>query len=232
MKLTQLGLGSTSLDEHDITILNNVVLALGHDLTGSLDSRLIAKLLQGAVVVHNSLNEGLLKVSVDDTGRGGGLGALADSPLANLIRTGSEEAGQVEGLAHGSDDLGQARGGTKLLALLGGSFVTHVGQTLLELSRDGQNGRGGGLLLDPLEQLGKVLVLLADKVLLAEVDKVNDRLGSQKEQRVDDFDLDCNSCQYDRTGKQLRWFCKIRKLQCFFSVQYFNFKMPSNVIIK
>jgi hypothetical protein len=34
-----------------------------------------------------------------------------------------------------------------------------------------------------------VLVLLADIVLLAEVDEEDDRLGGQKEERVDDLDL-------------------------------------------
>jgi hypothetical protein len=34
-----------------------------------------------------------------------------------------------------------------------------------------------------------VLVLLADIVLLAEVDEEDDRLGGQEEERVDDLDL-------------------------------------------
>jgi hypothetical protein len=34
-----------------------------------------------------------------------------------------------------------------------------------------------------------VLVLLAKIILLAEVGKVDNRLGSQKEERVDDLDL-------------------------------------------
>lgn len=183
-------LRSTSLDEHDISILNHIILTLGHDLTSGLHGSLVAKLPEGAVVVHDSLDEGLLKVSVNDTSRTGGLDTLADSPLADLVRTGGEEAGQVQCLTHGRDDLGQTGLGAQLLALLSSSsIVTHQGQTLLELSRDGQNGRPGGVVLDPLKQLGKVLVLLADVVLLAQVDQVHDGLSSEEEQGVDDLDL-------------------------------------------
>lgn len=189
-------LRSTSLDEHDISILHHIVLALGHDLTSRLNSSLIAILPQGVVVVHNGLDEGLLKVSVNDTSSRGGLDALADSPLADLVRTGGEEAGQVQCLTHGCDDLGQAGLGAQLLALLGGGgVVAHQGQTLLELRRDGQNRGAAGVLLDPLEQLGQVLVLLADVVLLAQVDQVHNGLGSEQEQGVDDLDL-CHCCQY------------------------------------
>jgi hypothetical protein len=45
------------------------------------------------------------------------------------------------------------------------------------------------MLLDPFGNLGQVLVLLAEIVLLAEVDQVNDGLGRQKEERVDHFNL-------------------------------------------
>ena len=38
-----------------------------------------------------------------------------------------------------------------------------------------------------------MLVLLSDIVLLAQVDEVDDRLGGQKEERVDKFDLDISS---------------------------------------
>jgi hypothetical protein len=45
------------------------------------------------------------------------------------------------------------------------------------------------VLLDPLSDLGKMLILLADVVLLAEVDEVDDRLGSKQEKGVNDLDL-------------------------------------------
>jgi len=45
------------------------------------------------------------------------------------------------------------------------------------------------MLLDPLGNLGKMLVLLADVVPLRQVDKVDDGLGRQEEERVDDLNL-------------------------------------------
>jgi hypothetical protein len=183
-------LGSTGLDEQDIAILDDVILALGHDLTGGLDSTFITELTQRVVVVHNDLDECLLEVGVNDTSRSGSLDALADGPLADLIFTGGEEGGQAQGLTHGSDDLGQTRLGTQLLALcLSGSIIVHQSETLLKLSRDGQDWVAGRVGLDPLEDLGKVLVLLADVISLAQVDKVHNGLGCEEEQGVDDFDL-------------------------------------------
>lgn len=127
--------------------------------------------------------------SVNDTGGGWCLESLPDSPLADFIRTSGEETGQVQSLTHGGDDLGKTRLGAKLLALLlSGGVIGHESQTLLKGSGDG-NQRTGRVLLDPFEHLGKVLVLLANVVLLAKVDEVDNGLGSEKEERVDDLDL-------------------------------------------
>lgn len=53
------------------------------------------------------------------------------------------------------------------------------------------------MLLDPLGNLRKVLVLLPDVVALTEVDQVDDGLGGKEEERVDDLDLcDCKSVCY------------------------------------
>lgn len=183
-------LSSTGLDEHDIAVLDDVIFALGHNLTGSLDAVFITVLTERRIVVHDSLDEGLLEVGVNDTGRSGSLNTLANGPLANLVLTSGEEATEVQGLTHGSDDLGQTGLGAQGLALsLSGRIIMHQGQTLLKLSRDGKNGVTGGVGLDPLKDLGEVLVLLADVISLAQVDQVHNRLGSEKEQRVDDFDL-------------------------------------------
>lgn len=190
IELSDLALGGTGLDEQDIAILNDVFLALGHDLTSSLDFSLITILPQGTVVIRNGLDEGLLEIGVNNTGSGRGLGVLTDSPLTDFIRTGGEEAGQVQGSAHGSDGLGQTRLGAELLALLCGSgVIAHQGETLFKAGGDGQDGGTGRVGLAPLKQTGEVLVLLADVVLLAQVDQVHDGLGSEQEQRVDDLNL-------------------------------------------
>lgn len=45
------------------------------------------------------------------------------------------------------------------------------------------------MLLDPLGDLGKMLVLLANVVTLAQVDQEDDWLGTEQEQWVDNLDL-------------------------------------------
>jgi hypothetical protein len=46
------------------------------------------------------------------------------------------------------------------------------------------------VLLDPLNNLGEVLVLFPDIVPLGKVNQEDNRLGRQEEKRVDDLDLD------------------------------------------
>lgn len=186
----RLVLSSTGLDEHDIAVLDDVILALGHDFTSSLDGVFVTVLAERSIVVHDGLDEGLLEVGVNNTSRSRSLNALADGPLANLVLTSGEETAEVHGLAHSGDDLRQTGLGAQGLALgLSGRIIVHQGQTLLELSRDGEDGVTGRVRLDPLEDLGEVLVLLADVISLAQVDKVHNGLGGKKEQRVDNFDL-------------------------------------------
>lgn len=45
------------------------------------------------------------------------------------------------------------------------------------------------MLLDPLHDLSKMLILLSNVVFLTQVDEVDDRLSCKKEERIDDFDL-------------------------------------------
>lgn len=185
-----LALSSTGLDEHNVTILHYVVLTLGHDLALGLDLGFITKLLDNAKVVDNSLDKSLLKVGVDNTGSLGSLGAVADSPLADLVGSRCEEAAQLERLAHLDNQLGQGRLGANVLLLLLGLLLSLVAsQTLLERDGDGNDGVALGVLLDPLGDLGEVLVLLSDVVLLRQVDKIHDGLGRQQEERVDDLNL-------------------------------------------
>ena len=160
-----LALCGTGLDEQDITVLNNVVLALCHDLALRLHTGLITLLLQHIVVVHDSLNEGLLKVAVNDTSSLRCLGAVAKGPLPNLVRASGEEGAEVECLAHGGDDLGQGRLGAELLALLISlSIGLKACQALLEADGDWDDGVASRVLLYPLGDLGQVLVLLTDVV--------------------------------------------------------------------
>lgn len=60
----RLTLGSTGLNQHNITILHRVVLALGHDLSGALDGSFVAVFPQRSIIVNNCLNKSLFKVCV------------------------------------------------------------------------------------------------------------------------------------------------------------------------
>ena len=127
--------------------------------------------------------------SVDDTCRLRRLRALADRPLPDLVRARREEAVQVQDLPHRRDDLGQRRLGAELLALFVRLGLAERRQALLEGHGQRNDRVARRVRLDPFGDLGQVLVLLPDVVLLAEVDEEDDGLGGQEEQRVNDFDL-------------------------------------------
>lgn len=188
--LAHLALGSTGLDKEDVTILDDVFLTLRHDLTLGFHFSFIAKLLKHVEVVHNSLDEGLFEICVNDTSSLRCLDTKTDSPLSDLVSTGSEEAAKAKSLAHGKNNLGQRRLDAQVLALLCGlGLGLELCETLLEAYGEGQDGVTGGVLLHPLGNLGKMLVLLTDEILLGQVDQVDNRLGREQEKRVDDLDL-------------------------------------------
>jgi hypothetical protein len=187
--MDSLTLSSSCLEEENISILNDVVLALGHDLTLGLDLAFITQLLQNVEVVDDSLDESLFEITVNDTSSLWRLGAVSDGPLADLVGTAGEERAQVESLAHDSDRLWKSGLDTKGLELLSSLGIAHGGQTLLEADGDGEDWVTTTVLLEPGSNAWKMLVLLADIVSLAKVDKVDDWLGSQKEERVNELDL-------------------------------------------
>jgi hypothetical protein len=55
--------------------------------------------------------------------------------------------------------------------------------------RDWHDWVAGCVFLDPFHDLGRMLVLFADVIFLAQVDEINDWLGCEEEKWVDDFDL-------------------------------------------
>lgn len=127
---------------------------------------------------------------MNGTSRSRRLDALPDRPLSDLVRTSGEEAVQVEHLAHRRDDLGEPGLGAQLLALLFDSgVIAQLSQTLFKACRNRENRVARRVGLDVFHELGQVLVLLADVVPLAQVDQVHNRLGSEQEERVDNFDL-------------------------------------------
>ncbi len=128
---------------------------------------------------------------MDDAGGLRRLGPHANGPLPHLVGARGEEAAEREGLAHGDDDLREARLGAELGALgvdLG--LCVEACEAVLEDDGQGDDGVARGVLLDPGVDLGQMLVLLPQVVLLGEVDEVDDGLGRQEHERVDDLDLD------------------------------------------
>lgn len=185
-----LALGGTSLEVDDVTVLHYVLLTLGHDLALGLHLGLITKFLKDVVVEDESLDEGLLEIVVNDTGSLRRLGASSDGPLSDLIRSNCEETAKLQGLAHLKNDLGQNRVGTNVLhLLLSLSLGLKLSKTGLVRDGDGDERVTLGVLVNPLDNLGKMLVLLADEVLFRQVDEVDNGFGSQEEERVDDLNL-------------------------------------------
>lgn len=122
---SDLSFSSSCLYQDHVTILNYIVLSFRHDLALCLDLSLITvKLLQDIKVVDDDLDEGLLKVAVNDTSCLWSLGAIADGPLTNFVSTGCEETAEVEDLSHGCDGFWEGGVDTDVLALLGDLSVS------------------------------------------------------------------------------------------------------------
>lgn len=136
------------------------------------------------------MNEGLFKVCVDHTGRLRCLSSVSDGPLSHLVRADCEEGAKVQNLAHRNDDLGQCRVGADVLALLESSCLSlELSQALLEGHGNRDDRVTCGVLLAPLSDLGQVLVLFPDVILLRKIDQIDDGLGAEQEERVDDLNL-------------------------------------------
>lgn len=181
---------STRSEVDDVTVFNNVLLTLLHQLTVGLDSSLITQLNEVLVLGDLGQNEGVHEIVVDNTGSLGSLGTLTDGPFSDLISTTGEVRAEMKGTTHGGNDLGESGLDTQLLELLLTLLVgLHVGETLLEADREGDDKITGGVGINPLLNAQKMLVLLADVVTLREVDKVDAGLGSKQEHGVDDLDL-------------------------------------------
>ena len=171
-----------SLDQDDISIFNNIILPLREHLPRSLDIVLVAVLLQHAEVIHNALNERLLEIPVDHARCLRRLGALADSPLPDLVGSGGEEGAEFQGGAHGGDDFWEGGFCAEGFAFLRSGFVgVEAGEAFFEGDGHGDDGVAGRVFFDPAADGGEVLVLLADVVFFRKVDEVDDGLGGEEE---------------------------------------------------
>lgn len=145
--------------------------------------------LEVLVRLDFSADKVLFDIRMNDTGSLGSLCSLPDGPGSDFIRTTGEESNQVERSVTSRGDLAQCTGSSDLLFLLQSFFLTHVSETLLKLDREGNQEITRVVLVNPSLDLWKVLVLLADVISLRQVDKVNDGLGGEELQCVDDFNL-------------------------------------------
>jgi len=161
----------SSLDEQYIAVLNDIVLTLCQNLTFSFDARFIALLLQDAIIIHNRLNERLLKIAVNNPRRLGRFRSISYRPLPHLVGTSRKEASQIQCFSHCRDNFGECRPRAEALALLCcGCFGVKASEAFFEADGYGDYRVGvqvGGLSgFYPFGYFGEVLVLLTDVVFL------------------------------------------------------------------
>ena len=131
-----------------------------------------------------------------DTRRLRCFGPVPYSPLPHLVRTGGEEAPQVERRSHRRDDFRQGRFRPQLLAFFFHfCVVLESAQALFKANRKRNDRVASRMFFDPLGNLRKMLILLADVVLLAQVDEVDHGFGGEQQERVDHFDLKQSSAR-------------------------------------
>jgi len=184
------------MDVQNITILNLVVLSVLTIETSFLDSSL-GTVFNEIIVSHDiARHETSLKVCVDGTCSLWSLCTTLDSPTANLIVTSSEEIDKLKSSIASTDNLGKSATSLKmdfvsfasgLLCLL----LTSSDELSLKTGTEGDDGLRPwlGLVLDPLNNLGKPLVALTLKVVSRHVDKIDDRLGAEEIEVVDSIYL-------------------------------------------
>lgn len=131
-------------------------------------------------------------LGMDDSGSLGRLCPLPDGPCSNLVGSTGEEPDQVQTSIPGRGDLAQRAGGSDLLLLLPSFLLAHVLEPLFERDREGDQEITRVVLVDPSLDLGQPLVLLSDVVSLGQVDEVDDGLGREELETVDDLDLACD----------------------------------------
>ena len=112
-----------------------------------------------------------------------------EGPSTDFISTRGKEVDEVKGVVASCDDL---REGTLALVLFQELFLlilAHVVEFLLKSNTEGNHLGSGASFLDPFSDGAEELVCLLDITLLADVDKVNNRLGSEKLELVELNDI-------------------------------------------
>lgn len=84
-------------EEHDVAVLDEVVLAFDAELAGFFNFGFGAVGEEVLAVVDLGFDEAALKVGVDNAGGLGGLAARFEGPSAVLVGTSGEEGAKTEG---------------------------------------------------------------------------------------------------------------------------------------
>jgi len=174
----------------NISIFHDIVLALLFELTLGLHFGLITVFLDVIKLHDLNLNEAFLEVTVNGTGGLWSLGALANSPALDLILTTGVKVLEVKSPVTGPNEPVESTLGALLLAEgLTFSIRFHLNERLLEHGTEWDHWLWSWLRLDVLSKCDKVLVLLADEILLGKVAKVDDRLGGEELHSINDLDV-------------------------------------------
>ena len=116
--------------------------------------------------------------------------SISNSPLPHLIRPRRKEATEIKHLPHGRNNLGQGGLCTELFTfLLCLRLSLETCEALLESDGERQYRIAWSVFFDPLSDLRKMLVLLSDVILFAEIDEINNGFGAEKEERIYNLDL-------------------------------------------
>jgi len=176
------------LEVDNITILNIISLTHLMLLTLITASSLILQLVKIFPMNNFSADEAPLHISMNTAGSLRGLPSLLDSPALDLISTSGEEILEVDLAEASLDDAVDAAVDLLLGAVLGGFFGAHGDEVRFEFSGDGDHGFAS-LLIDPVLELGEVLVALAAVVVFGEVDEEDGGLGGEEVEGLEEFDF-------------------------------------------
>lgn len=115
---------------------------------------------------------------------------VPNGPLPHLICPRCKEAAKIEHFPHGCNNFGQCGFCTQLFAFLRCLLLSlETCKALLKRDGERQYRIARCMLFNPFGDLRKMFVFLADVVLLAKIDKVDNGLSAKEEERIDDFNL-------------------------------------------
>ena len=148
--------------------------------------------VQVLILHYFGANESALEIAVDDSCSSRGLSSFADGPALDLILTTGEVMSELEStvanIHHLVNNRASSKGGGSFVssgAVRGASRGEHL---LFVIGRVGDH-YATTVGINPLLDSGQPLVLLADVLITADVNQVNNRLGRHEEVLVEILDF-------------------------------------------